>query len=77
MTTGDIQMRKVMMLGWNDDEANPEKVDRGEAIFHEFTTGSCIDEGQVLTYPTAIIELPTGEVISLCVDFIRFLDRPS
>lgn len=77
MTAGDIQMRKVMVLGWNDDEANPEKVDRGEAVFHGFTTDSCIEEGQVLTYPAAIIELPTGEVISLYVDFIRFLDCPS
>jgi hypothetical protein len=69
-------MRKVMVLGWSDDAVSPVKVDRGEATFHGFTTDSCIDEGQLLTYPAAIVEWPSGEVTSLYVDFIRFLDAP-
>lgn len=70
-------MRRVMVLGWSDDEANPVKVDRGEATFHGFTTDSCIDEGHPVTFPAAIVEWPNGEVTSIYVDFIRFLDSPS
>lgn len=67
-------VRKVMVLRWSDDETNPVKIDYIEAIFHRFTIDSCIDEGQVLTYPAAIIEWPDGRVNSLYVEFITFLD---
>ena len=74
MTAGDLDMRKVMMLGWADDESSqPVKVDRGEAMFHCFSTDSCLEGCDVLTWPAAIVELPNGEVITLHAEFIRFV----
>lgn len=63
-----------MVLRWGDAGSDePAKVDRGEAVFHAFSTDSCIEDGTVLMWPAAVIEWPSGEVTSVHIEFIRFL----
>lgn len=72
-------MRKVMVseLSWSPEAKRNVKKEKGEALFHQF--GIDYEEFETAgpaQFTSAIIEWPDGQVESVGVPFIRFLDNP-
>ena len=51
-----------------------EKAEKGEAVFHQFSTDHEEFEDGPGNYPAAIIEWPDGQLESVHVNFLRFVD---
>ena len=68
-------MRKVIYYKNNyiPGERRIEKVEVGEAIFHQFGVYCEETEHGYLNYSTAIIEKPDGTIENIYVEMIRFI----
>jgi len=73
-------MRKVTVFKWvaahKDGNVFMEKAELCKGLFHQFGCDFEEFESGAGNYTTAIVELPSGEIITPCVDLIRFDDKP-
>lgn len=68
-------MRKVIYYKNNYilEERRLEKIEVGEAIFHQFGLGCEETDQGPINFSTAIIEKPDGTVENIPVELIRFI----
>lgn len=68
-------MRNVMVFEYKRENGRLIKVEKGEAIFHQFGVDFEEFESGAGNYSTAIVEWPDGNVENIRVDSIRFLNE--
>ena len=68
-------MRRVIYYRNNYilEERRLEKVEVGEAVFHQFGVGCEETDQGFVNYSTAIIEKPDGTIENIYVEMIRFI----
>lgn len=67
--------RKVKVFELKHIDGKWEKVEKGEAIFHQFGCDYQEFETGAGNFSTAIIERPDGQVENVPAEFIKFMDR--
>ena len=73
------EKRKVIVYEWQrvKGTTHSEKVQIGTGVFHQFGVDYQEFDSGPGNFSTAIVEMPDGSVMNVCVEMIVFTDKES